>query len=71
MDDPDYFLPAAAALRAGIPELEIHAAIDRGHLRAVVYRGEIRIPAESLRELTRRMRAADTETGDSASPLGQ
>jgi hypothetical protein len=49
MDDPDFFLPAAAASRAGVPELEIHAAIDRGELRTVVYRGEIRIPAESLR----------------------
>ncbi|MBO1741465.1 hypothetical protein [Leifsonia sp. TF02-11] len=53
MDDPDFFLPAAAASRAGVPELEIHAAIDRGELRTVVYRGEIRIPAESLRAFRR------------------
>jgi hypothetical protein len=44
MNDPDYFLPAAAALRLGVSELEIHAAIDRGTLRTVLYRGEVRMP---------------------------
>lgn len=50
---PGLFLPAAAASRAGVSELEIHAAIDRGELRTVIYRGEVRVPAESLKAYQR------------------
>ncbi|MGH1547990.1 hypothetical protein ACRAWB_01945 [Leifsonia poae] len=60
MQDPDYFLPVAAALKAGISEVEIHAAINRGELRAVVYRGDVRIPAASFWEFARRL-ASNTE----------
>ncbi|MEN0084690.1 MAG: hypothetical protein AAGC66_07970 [Leifsonia sp.] len=60
MDDPDFLLPAAAALRAGVPELRIHAAIRSGEVRTVLYRGEVRIPAESLANLRQRLGAIDT-----------
>lgn len=59
MDDPDFFLPAAAALRAGVPELRIHAAIRNGEVRTVLYRGEVRIPAESLADLLQRLGAIE------------
>jgi hypothetical protein len=60
MDDPDFFLPAAAALRAGVPELRIHAAIRLGEVRTVLYRGQVRIPAESLAEFRRHLGTVDT-----------
>lgn len=59
MDDPDFFLPAAAALRAGVPELRIHAAIRNGEVRSVLYRGEVRIPSESLADLLQRLGAIE------------
>lgn len=59
MDDPDFFLPAAAALRAGVPELRIHAAIRNGEMRTVLYRGQVRIPAASLSEFVQRLGVAD------------
>lgn len=60
--DPDYFLPAAAASHAGVAELVIHRAIDRGGLRTVIYKGEVRIPAQSLWDF----RAALEEAKDAA-----
>lgn len=48
VQDPDYFLPAAAASRAGVSELAIHQAIERGELRTVIYKGDVRVPAQSL-----------------------
>ena len=50
MEDADYFLPAAAALHAGVSEVLIHQAIERGELRTVMFKGHLRIPAESLWE---------------------
>lgn len=59
MQDSDYLLPAAAALRAGISELAIHQAIEGGDLRTVTYKGAVRIPADELENYMDRMGTAD------------
>lgn len=61
VEDPDFFLPAVAALDLGIPELEIHHAIRDGELRTVVYRGEVRIPAQVLTSFEERRRTPNND----------
>jgi len=56
--NPDFFLPAAAALHAGVSELEIHEAIADGSLRSVVFGGEVRIPKQALEDFLARRSGA-------------
>jgi len=60
VDDPTFLLPAVAASRIGIGELQVHELIAAGGLRTVFYRGAVRIALDEVNRYLESLSGAGT-----------